>query len=510
MKKLQNNHLGISLLIIALVFGFTQSKGQIFEAIHAETSKEFSADPETWERTYSLHIDSATQNGDTLDYHLANRINQDEIADFETDENTALECIGWGDCNENSGSTGFGVSVMSTTPGVFKFVNIAEDTLTLNFSQADSSIIYQNEDESYALVFDGETQEEIFDQEETVQAYKMVHHSNDGDEIDSPLHNFQLKIGSETGLIQFFQTDNFPTVERPLYLIGDLSQPESYRVLLSEEIYDFDIGDTIQIKRTETIGFPQSNAYFNTITYRTKIFLDRTVEPDSIRYEILNRSFTEEDTTLYEWIDEKIYPRFDTIAQIPFYSTRAGSNNAAYQEKISRVDFCGESKIKLEGNAIPYQFCADHDAWCAFDTNGPAGVYEYELAEGLGVYFEKFVDSDFNDYSSDVYEIIYFSKAGNSCGNQAVLSTEVYDKGKLGFSIFPNPAENQVTIQTETTTSLSGAIIKILDSSGRLQASHSWNGAVQNIDVSKLSPGLYFVQLIYSDRASGTTKLILQ
>ena len=59
------------------------------------------------------------------------------------------------------------------------------------------------------------------------------------------------------------------------------------------------------------------------------------------------------------------------------------------------------------------------------------------------------------------------------------------------ISIYPNPASNQLNISSPENLTH----IQVLDITGKILISHTDNSHIMNIDVSSLSPGLYFVRL---------------
>lgn len=81
------------------------------------------------------------------------------------------------------------------------------------------------------------------------------------------------------------------------------------------------------------------------------------------------------------------------------------------------------------------------------------------------------------------------------------------------FAITPNPAQNNITIQSVSPNSPNQLIkqVKIMDPSNNLQKSVNYNAPVSNtqIDVSDLVSGIYFVQ-ISNDVISETQKIVIQ
>lgn len=72
------------------------------------------------------------------------------------------------------------------------------------------------------------------------------------------------------------------------------------------------------------------------------------------------------------------------------------------------------------------------------------------------------------------------------------------------FNLYPNPATNTVSVETNA-----GAIIQVIDQSGRTILSASTTGTHTDIDVAKLARGAYFVRVVDSESIA-VRKLILK
>lgn len=497
--------LNLSLFFLTIL---TSLNAQPFFPLWENSAKDFAPLEETWERNYSLKIDSAYIGDVITVFYLDKVMNENTPADFTPEEDDPETCFGWGGCFENSGSMGFGTMIFSPVPHIYQFYTQNEDTLSFDFA-ADSAVFYANDSEVYSIISEGETTETIFGEEELVQSYRISHYSEEGDEIDSPLHGFMIRIGENSGLLDFFYIDNFPGVELPLTLIGDADFEESLTVLTSEMVYDFQIGDTIQYKMTYFESEPGNSNFTNEVSYLNRIFQNRIEEADSLRYTVLHQSFDQNETNLNEWTEELVYYRFDTLSSLPFYLTRntGGYQDGSYQENLFRRDFCGEKRIGLFGVSAPFMECEEYNAWCGFDTNGPPEITRVEYIPGLGRYFHEVLRNGFGSVTSwrEATEVVYFSKEGSSCGEEAILSDGILDRSQLNFTVFPNPANDRISIQVseeEINT------VRILDLSGRIVMEFSWHGKQESFDVSNLASGTYLLHLLNESAVLGTARFI--
>jgi hypothetical protein len=483
---------------------------QPFFPLSENSSKDFAPFDETWERNYSLHIDSASI-GDVIAVFYLDRVkNENAPANFTPEDGDPESCFGWGGCQENSGSMGFGTRIVSPVPHVYQFYTQSNDTLSFDFA-SDSAVFYTNDFDIFSIISEGESLQMTFGVAELVQSFRVSHYSNEGDEIDSPLNGFVIRTGVNSGLIDFFEVDNFPNQETPLTLIGDADLEESLGVLTTEMVYDFQIGDTIQYRMTYFESEPDNPDFTNEISYLNQIIQNRIDEVDSLRYTVLYQSFDQNETNLNEWSEEQVYYRFDTLSSLPFYRTRnnGGFQDGSYQENLFRRDFCGERKIGLSAVSEPFVECEEYDAWCSFDTNGPPEITRVEYLPGLGRYFHQVERLGFGAVNTwrETTEIIYFSKAGNSCGQEAILSDGTLNNSRVDFSVFPNPSSDRITVRVRDTDF---TLIRLMDLTGRTVSENLSQGSESNINISELASGTYLIQLVNGSIVLGVSKLVVQ
>lgn len=86
--------------------------------------------------------------------------------------------------------------------------------------------------------------------------------------------------------------------------------------------------------------------------------------------------------------------------------------------------------------------------------------------------------------------------------NDAVASTSSLDKKQ--FSIFPNPANTKITIDT-----IEAGVVKIFNTTGVLVKTANINAQSKSVDVANISPGTYLVS-ISNDKTKTTQKIIIQ
>jgi len=153
------------------------------------------------------------------------------------------------------------------------------------------------------------------------------------------------------------------------------------------------------------------------------------------------------------------------------------------------------------------------------DAFGHFVTHTFAGHEGSGVW-----NFDWTAPSIDVGTVTFYvaSVAGNdsSSGGTTTTNTQVVfntksiggvlavnDARLLQFSMYPNPSDNFVTLQLPSGTNK--ANVKIFDYLGKTLIQKNLNNANNNLNVSNLSAGIYFVR-IQSDTKVGTKKLVVR
>jgi len=81
-----------------------------------------------------------------------------------------------------------------------------------------------------------------------------------------------------------------------------------------------------------------------------------------------------------------------------------------------------------------------------------------------------------------------------------------YDRKESSFSIYPNPANNFISIDTDVTAQVR---VQILNYKGQVVKEESLVNVSSQINVSDLTSGIYFVNILINDSVS-TEKLIIR
>ena len=148
------------------------------------------------------------------------------------------------------------------------------------------------------------------------------------------------------------------------------------------------------------------------------------------------------------------------------------------------------------------------------DASGHFVTQTFLGHEGVGSW-----SFDWTAPGADVGAITFYvagvtGNGGAATNTEVVFNTKtvggvlaVNDARILKFSMYPNPSDNYVNLQLPSGTNK--ANVKIFDYLGKTLIQKNLNNANNNLDVSNLSAGIYFVR-IQSDTKVGTKKLVVR
>jgi hypothetical protein len=121
-----------------------------------------------------------------------------------------------------------------------------------------------------------------------------------------------------------------------------------------------------------------------------------------------------------------------------------------------------------------------------------------ESTVGYGPFGENNVVNYYNGWSYAPYISLNFDPK---------LNVNDFDQNEAGFAVFPNPADEAITIKTSIL--LNNASISILDLNGKELKSTKLSGIESKINTSDLISGVYFVR-VSNGNISKTEKLIIK
>ncbi len=250
-----------------------------------------------------------------------------------------------------------------------------------------------------------------------------------------------------------------------LLLISLLSNAQSF--LTKAEVYSFDIGDVIQ-------------ARFDIPWKYTKIYETKT---------ILKKTYSKTNDSLFYTIKKELLSINSINSSLNTYSTSTEVDSIT---GLNTIALHNNQTSGCMGNLIDtvYQGFCNKTVWQqhtgkSLSCDSSPNVETTYFVKGLGgpyyIYFSAIV---WSALPAAKYELVYYSKSSGACGT-LVTSIRENDPVESGFSLYPNPANNELLINT-TNTYKSYDIINVYGQ--RIESQHMKPGT---IDISWLPKGIY-------------------
>jgi hypothetical protein len=480
-----------SLLLLLLI------PSQIFSQdykLFTATSKKLFTDYPVPNNTYSLSIESAMQIGTDSVYINFFALEEDG---FESDS-----CDFWGgpECNKQKAPVWAGSRIEFDNVFKYRFYNLNNDSLYFFFTSAINGPVdfYEDSSQRFSIVFDKFDTLTVLNQPDSAVYFQIAHTDLAGNPINSALNGEHIIIAKAFGLVRFFVIDSFPSVLKPIALIGNVNPTAGLYQLTNEMVYDYQPGDEIQYKESSWYQPPAPPWYYYT-RYRKYIFLEREQTDEYLNYTIRQELFYKDSVGIEIDTIHKQYLRSEIIAQIPFEKFD-GSTNC-----LQMVDYCEEPKWTYSINTIMgAEFCEEDTCWGGGDTQGPPDEYNTSYVLGLGLY-SKSVYNGF-EYGFNIQKtMVYFKEGEVECGNEVLVSNDEFNVPSAEIVLSPNPATKAVRI----TSSVQMLQIVLSDVYGNTTLQHAVHSSEFTIDTGPYSDGLYFVSILLDNGEVATKKLVV-
>jgi hypothetical protein len=185
---------------------------------------------------------------------------------------------------------------------------------------------------------------------------------------------------------------------------------------------------------------------------------------------------------------------------LTFKSELACRNNVVRSNLVSEFNL--EKQISLQLSVLP-------------DTSGSISLntIQPEVYPWTGIYFDGvpvtmnaipkagflFSHWEPNEYISDTLNPLFEGNVSENTLFKAYFNElpPPVDGPEIHFSLYPNPASNQLILSHDNKTQAEGCLFEIYDLNGRIlyQAPVDFTSTTTSIDLSKLRASLYFVKI---------------
>ncbi len=445
---------------------------------------------------------------------------------------------------DSNGGSWLGKEVIVQADGTFLFDNIWHDTIVLKTqaNTGDAWILYNDTTQQYytATVVSSDTLT-VLGVTDSIKKIRINAYNAAGADTADDVDNFELILSKNHGFAQVFDLYTFPyhgpdtTYERWNdyyldYLTGSIScsmldispnPSNAYFSLISfinptyEQLYDWNPGDVFENKTFDwaysTDGFFPYRYYCDTITSKTTL-------PGGTRYDFKGWMATQHMPDPWPWHHNPStnYP-YDTASTLNYFIVpntllidtfiMPEEKNPEYFYYYFPLDnsFCIQScKYGFETTGI-----SNYVVYSPSCEGGGPSIY-YKTGIGLLNYNINILGGS-PPLMQDT-TLLFYIKNTIPCGTYVVpspiYSTEnVADVNTEHVTIYPNPASDEISI---TTTVARPYTISVMNLVGQVMMTKYSSIQKEQINISMLPDGLYYVSINYESGSSYREKMVIQ
>jgi hypothetical protein len=484
-------------LLFLILCAFTNSFAQNNSPFSENNPKRFQNTQDALDNEYFFYPQMIEIIGDTVVFKQYYKMTNQTVDVLGT------SCEGWGGGFQPViDSTWLGRDIGYNEVSSELYVSNGQmEPLTFDFSLllGDSSLFYQDITNEYYIKHTMLSSENIFGVIDMVKTFVIKHYDLSGSPLVSPLHNFEIKLAENLGLIQFISCYDFPQTEIGLSLKGQLHPTIGEYQMTYDEAFPWNTGDTLEYVGYNS--FQQGGP--STTIYSRYVITDRIETVDSVFI-----FFDYDEQLLQLPAGMGSYPSAYTISYQSPIKYKKGDNvieqpsgMAANSTDIyfaDSIDDCGmRGRIRKIGAFNVY--CDECNCMTAYDGFMSALEFEdYQTSKGITYKKTQGYGPSVSPLTSS---LIYSNINGEICGDYIALGLEEID---LSIKLFPNPTSELLNV--ELPVQMNSALV--LDAQGKEMMSIEINELAFFIDTSKLEKGVYLLS-VKNDAQSSATRFII-
>lgn len=224
----------LMVFLAAVLFLPAIAFSQDYRLFNPESRKFFARLPEM-DSTFGFRVVSASTSGNDSVYHFNLGVS-DEFVD-------GGDCVFWAGttCRPHNKPTPMGSKVSFANVSQWKFFTNSQQSIVFQFSKSEATpyVFYSDTTQYFTVYYLATALESVHGQIDSIKSFRVNHYDAMGNILNSPLNDFEIKIGKVFGLIQFFRIDRFPLVLEPVTLIGNMFPDAGLYRVTNEMIYNF-------------------------------------------------------------------------------------------------------------------------------------------------------------------------------------------------------------------------------------------------------------------------------
>lgn len=402
------------------------SISQNFEPFKSIHPKRFANTVDASDNDYFFYAIETNVNSDTTTFKQYMRISHTSEVDVS---NTI--CSGWGgDIVPRADTTWLGRRFhykSSTQELILKNINNESIIFDFGIALGDSAVFYSAIGGDYYIKYTSLNQELILDSLEWTKTFIIKKYDVSENLVPSNLNGFEIKLTENLGLASFIEINNFPMVETSMNLVGQLNPTLGYYQLTYEEVFPWQIGDTLQYYGGN------HNYEYDLHIYSTKLVV------------VQNRVETVDSVWIYFNVDTQI-DKYPDISPFPLYAFNINfpnplvfrktnnlnpmPNNAYHdfiEHKYDSITYCGNTVAQYQSDgasAFPAMYCDSCDCFSPIDAFGFDAVTQTFVAGYGQIFYDINQINDF--YVSRSASLIYSNINGQACGTYYPLGVPEY------------------------------------------------------------------------------------
>jgi hypothetical protein len=326
---------------------------------------------------------------------------------------------------------------------------------------------------------------EVLETVDSVRVIKMWLNDNSNSILE------EIQISKNFGFVSTFNLSMFPNY------VGDGGYEYDYNFnaslvgieklnigiqnLKTVDIFDFNIGDELHISDYSWDGSPNDANYYSEIEKIIEVNND-----DEFLYQTVQRCNKNGTDTIVLKIENKTF--LDSLPFVPYMD-----NNYSIKMVFMIDDDLGLLKYFpkefFNGGDSCYQIVHWDKKSAEIATSLPMWGY---YINRLGGPYHYFSGAESISYS----ELVYYKKGDLQWGtpyNCDDLLISIDTENKFDFKLYPNPATNQITVESSNLTE--PAEIQIIDMFGKICLKTQLAEPLQEININQLTQGIYLYQI---------------
>lgn len=388
-----------------------------------------------------------------------------------------------------------GRSVIIRENGYNEFITYSYDTLKIKTDALlnESWIFFRDSMYEVTATVSSITEESLFGVLDSVKNITLLFKDHNGVPVNHYFNTITIKLSKNYGLKQWFDFAIFPNYEstESIVLTGLTNPNVGLTNFTWFETFDFQPGDELHIYEED-----KNPDYFYTRKFVYK-YLTRNDYNDSIVY-YLNR-----ESVIKNHYSNSITYTHDTIKQ-------KISRNDPYDHYLPAEPYKNNFEIwyfflynSNTKNISDFSHFYQFEDSCFFETNPSWGQEFNTYLKGLG---GPYYNSSYGVEYSYERTLVYYKKDGVSNGTPFnLLGVKDQLDIQQSFTLFPNPADDQVTISFKREGVFT---LECYDLSGKLVQSETITNSEQVINISSLNSGMYLYRIKDGKNIIQTGKLI--